>query len=125
MLLTFVAATSLPDGRLIPDFVTANPPVAVPARAAADELRTGSILVTPRDGNICELRLIDNATWRIHPGGQIECDEAVMWRPQRSDVYTAQARIEAIRDGFVSKAPAAALTPAARPGRPPARAPAY
>jgi hypothetical protein len=103
MLLAFVAATSLSDGKFIPDFVAAEVPVAVGPQTHDDELRTGSILITPRDGNICELRLIDNATWRIHSGGQIECDEAVAWNSQRSDVYTAQSRIEAIRDGFVSK----------------------
>lgn len=124
ILLGFVAATSLSDGKLIPDFAPAAP-VATPDVPNDDALRTGSILITPGDGNICELRLIDNATWRIHPGGEIECDDAVAWQTLRSDAYTAQSRIEAIRDGFVSKAPTATLTPPARPGRPPVRAPGH
>ena len=103
ILLAFVAATSLSDGKLIPDFVTGDRPIVAISQPHGDDLRTGSILITPRDGNICELRLIDNETWRIHSGGQIECDEAVAWNSQRSDVYTAQSRIEAVRDGFVSK----------------------
>lgn len=122
ILLAFVAATSLSDGKLLPDFSPLAAPVAAPTQPDDGELRTGSILIAPRDGNICELRLIDNATWRIRPGGHVGCDEAVAWHAQRSEAYTAQARIEAIRDGFVSKAPSA-LTPSVRPGRPLVRAP--
>jgi hypothetical protein len=103
MLLAFVAVTSLSDGKLIPDFITGGRPIVAISEPHGDDLRTGSILITPRDGNICELRLIDNETWRIHSAGRIECDEAVAWNSQRGDVYTPQSRIEAVRDGFVSR----------------------
>ncbi len=104
ILLTFVVAASLSDGHLIPDFITrGNPVVAESPQPADDDLRTGSILITPRDGNICELRLIDNRTGQIRPGGNVECNDAVTWHPVRSDAYTAQSRIEVIRDGFVAK----------------------
>ena len=67
-----------------------------------DHLRTGSILITPGQGNICEHRLIDNETWRIRSNGTIQCDEAVAWHADRGDV-TWTSRIEAIRDGFFPK----------------------
>lgn len=104
ILLTFVVAASLSDGHLIPDFVNrGDPDVAEPIQPADDDLRTGAILIAPRDGNICELRLIDNETWQIRPGGKVECNDAVTWHPLRSDTYTAQSRIEVIRDGFFAK----------------------
>jgi hypothetical protein len=103
LLLIFVAATSLSDGKLIPDFGSRESAVPQRAASADEDLRTGSILVTPRDGNICELRLIDNQTWRIRPAGQVQCDDAVTWHPHHGDGYTTQSRIEAIRDGFVAK----------------------
>jgi hypothetical protein len=105
VMLVFVVAMSLTDGRLIPDFAPRETPVAAVAgtQQGDDDLRTGSILITPLDGNICEHRLIDNETWRIHTNGKIQCDGAVTWRPEREGQYTATSRIEAIRDGFVSK----------------------
>lgn len=105
MMLVFVVATSLTDGKLIPDFSAHEPPVGTRAatQTGDDDLRTGSILITPPHGNICEHRLIDNETWRIHANGEIQCDSAVTWRPDRDGAYTATSRIETIRDGFVSK----------------------
>jgi len=103
-MLIFVAAATLSDGKLIPDFLTRNAPATTPvAREPNNNLRTGSILITPRDGNICEHRLIDNETWRIRPNGTIPCEAAVSWQPQRDDIYNSQSRLEAIRDGFVAK----------------------
>jgi hypothetical protein len=106
VLLIFVAATSLSDGKLIPDFTGDASSIGartVTADEPDDDLRTGSILITPADGNLCEHRLIDNQTWRIRPNGIVQCDAAVTWQPQRNGEYTAITRIEAIRDGFVSK----------------------
>lgn len=105
MMLVFVVATSLTDGKLIPDFAARETPLASRAgpQPDDDDLRTGSILITPSDGNICEHRLIDNKTWRIYANGTVQCDAAVTWRPERDGQYTATSRIEAIRDGFVSK----------------------
>ena len=105
MLLGFVIAASLSDGKLIPDFTPREAPTASQAGAQQDDddLRTGSILITPADGNICEHRLIDNETWRIRTNGTVQCDAAVTWHPERGGEHTSTSRIEAIRDGFVSK----------------------
>jgi hypothetical protein len=104
LMLVFVIATTLSDGRLIPDLSPNRAPVAAAVGGEPDdELRTGSILITPADGNICEHRLIDNETWRIRPNGTVRCDAAVRSQMNRSGEYTAFTRIEAIRDGFVSK----------------------
>lgn len=104
LMLIFVGAATLSDGKLIPSFLTGEAPaVTQPETRPDDALRTGSILITPKDGNICEHRLIDNATWRIRSNGTIVCDAAVTWQPQRDGTYTSQSRLEAIRDGFVSK----------------------
>lgn len=105
VMLVFVIATSLSDGGLVPN---ADPNGAPPRTRAAEgshegDLRTGLILITPAFGNICEHRLIDNETWRVRPNGTIQCDAAVAWHRQRNGEHTSQSRIEAIRDGFVSK----------------------
>lgn len=106
ILLIFVAATSLTDGRLLPTFAPDGPPPD--ARASNeplddDNLRTGSILVTPADGNVCEHRLIDNETWRVRPNGTIQCDAAVTWQVQGGGAYSPLSRLEAIRDGFIAR----------------------
>jgi hypothetical protein len=107
LMLIFVAAATLSDGKLIPDFLTKGAPIATRASREPDnkeDLRTGTVLIAPRDGNICEHRLIDNETWRIRPNGTILCDAAVSWQPPlRDGTYTPQSRLEAIRDGFVAK----------------------
>lgn len=102
MLLIFVAATSFSDGRLLPDFNNGSASLGMKS-APDDDLRTGSILITPPVGNICERRLIDNVTWRIHPDGPVKCDAAVAWRAHSSGEYTSQSRLEVIREGFVSR----------------------
>ena len=103
IMLVFVVAASLSDGRLLPDFSAWRAPVARTSPDPADTLRTGSILITPAQGNICEHRIIDNATWRIHSGGQVACDDALKWQAERNGTYTPQTRLGAIRDGFYSK----------------------
>jgi hypothetical protein len=104
LMLIFVGAASLSDGKLIPSFLTGEArSVAQPDPQPDDDLRTGSILITPKDGNICEHRLIDNETWRIRLNGTIVCDAAVSWQPHQNGTYTSQSRLDAIRDGFVSK----------------------
>jgi hypothetical protein len=104
ILLIVVVATSLIDGKLIPDFAALSSRVNPGGNRQpdGDHLRTGSILITPGQGNICEHRLIDNETWRIRSNGTIQCDEAVAWHADRGDV-TWTSRIEAIRDGFFPK----------------------
>jgi hypothetical protein len=104
LLLIFVAAASLSDGNLIPNFVSGERAAEKRTDRNTDiDLRTGSILITPRDGNICEHRIIDNATWRIRSNGTTVCDEAVSWQAPRDGIQTPQSRLEAIRDAFVSK----------------------
>jgi hypothetical protein len=103
LMLIFVGAASLSDGQFIPNFRSGDTPVARNSPAPDVDLRTGSVLITPKDGNICEHRLIDNATWRIRRNGVIVCDTAVTWQPEQSGTYTSQSRLEVIRDGFVSK----------------------
>lgn len=100
MMLVFVVATSLSDGKLLPTFAPDRTPAG---NQADDDLRTGSILITPPDGNVCEHRLIDNETWRIRPNGTVECDAAVTWHAQRNGELSPLSRIEIIREGFVSK----------------------
>jgi hypothetical protein len=104
LLLIFVGAASLSDGKLLPSFLSGAPAAATqPETQPADDLRTGSILIAPREGNVCEQRLIDNKTWRIRSNGTVTCDAAVSWQPHRDGTYTSQSRLEAIRDGFFTK----------------------
>ena len=105
MMLVFVIATSLSDGGLISNVEPngAPPPTRAAEGPHEGDLRTGWILITPANGNICEHRLIDNDTWRVRRNGTIQCDAAVAWHRQRNGEHTSQSRIEAIRDGFVSK----------------------
>jgi hypothetical protein len=102
IMLVFVIATSLSDGKLLPDFSARQAP-AVSSGTSADSIRTGSILVTSADGNTCEYREIDNSTWRIRSVGRVACDDAVKRQAERNGNYTPQTRLEAIRDGFYSK----------------------
>jgi hypothetical protein len=102
IMLVFVIATSLSDGKLLPDFSARQAP-AVSSGSSADSIRTGSILVTSADGNTCEYREIDNGTWRIRSVGRVACDDAVKRQAERNGNYTPQTRLEAIRDGFYSK----------------------
>jgi hypothetical protein len=104
LLLIFVAAATLSDCKLHPNFLTGERAGEKQTDRSPDvDLRTGSILITPRDGNVCEHRIIDNATWRIRSNGTTQCDEAVSWQAPRDGIQTPQSRLEAIRDAFVSK----------------------
>ena len=107
LLLLFVLAATFSDGRLVPSFTGPSGQMQAlqgPGNNAEsdDELRTGSILIVPPQGNVCRQKLIDNATWQIRDNGFVLCDDAVSWHSERG---TGQAgvRIEAIRDGFFPK----------------------
>lgn len=102
VLIVFVVAGSLSDGKIIPEFSGEKVQTTVVHTAPDDDLKTGSIYIAPADGNICEHRLIDNATWRIRANGQVACDDAVSWAAQEAR-RNKTARIEAIRDGFFQK----------------------
>src|SRR5690349_514461 len=77
LLIVFVAAASLSDGKIIPDFFGGAGNTKGVGPVPDDELKTGSIYITSPDGSLCEHRLIDNATWRIRPNGYVACDEAI------------------------------------------------
>jgi hypothetical protein len=61
--------------------------------------QTGMVVIVPTDGNNCQERVIDNATWRIHDKGQIDCDSVF----SQNSVQTSDYRIAVIRDGFRNK----------------------
>lgn len=103
ILIVFVVAGSLSDGRIIPDFSGARSASKTVATDPDDDLNTGLIYITPPDGNICERRLIDNATWRIYPSGHVNCDEVASRAAQQEGDRNSALRIEAIRDGFFQK----------------------
>lgn len=101
LLLVFVVAASFSEGKFLPGFLGGETAQTIVRWETDDEtLRTGSILFTPSDGNICEQRLIDNRTGRIRPNGFVLCDEAVSWQAGQRERLTSQSRMEAIRDGF-------------------------
>lgn len=102
ILIVFVIAGSLSDGKIIPDFSASTVKPEPESTSPDDELKTGSIYITQPDGELCEYRLIDNATWRIRPNGYVACDGPVSWAAQEA-ARNATQRIEAIRDGFVQK----------------------
>lgn len=104
LLLLFVIAASLSDGKLLPTFhpTLANDGIAR-AEPGDDDLKTGSILLVPTYGNVCEHRLIDNATWRIRGNGTVACDNAVSWNSGQPERFTSETRIDAIRHGFFPK----------------------
>jgi hypothetical protein len=64
-----------------------------------DELATGSILLVPRYGNNCRLRVIENATWRIWDQGVVDCREVLEQARGRTHGWSAD-RIDVIREGF-------------------------
>ncbi len=67
-----------------------------------DDLTTGSILLVPRYGNECRLRLIENATWRIWDQGVVDCRTALEQSRSQTHGWSA-GRIEVIRDGFFKR----------------------
>src|SRR5687767_2727063 len=88
LLLLFVLAATFSDGRLFPSFAGSSRQMQAlqgPDNNADsdDELRTGSILIVPPQGNVCRQKLIDNATWQIRDNGFVLCDDAVSWHSDR------------------------------------------
>lgn len=76
--------------------------VATTARA---ELREGAVLFVPIGGNVCRRRWIDNATWTIRDGGDIECNAAVSWNATVPEPqYHVGLRLDAVRNTFRAKA---------------------
>lgn len=72
--------------------------------AQAEELRTGTVLFVPLEGNICRQRIIDNETWHMADAGSVVCDEAVSWNSSApGQKYFVAVRVDAIRSGFRTK----------------------
>jgi len=71
-------------------------------RPAGDEsFTTGSMLVVPRFGNVCQKRQIDNATWRIWDLGVVDCHSALYDEAKVDGPHGwSTARVDVIRDGF-------------------------
>jgi hypothetical protein len=61
--------------------------------------RTGTVVIVPTEGDNCQERVIDNATWRIHDKGYIDCDSVL----SPNSLQTSDYRIAVIRDGFRNK----------------------
>lgn len=63
------------------------------------DVATGSILLVPRFGDVCRVRLIDNATWQIWEDGVVDCQSALVQSRSRTHTWST-ARVDIIRDGF-------------------------
>jgi hypothetical protein len=68
-----------------------------PAPVEAD-LKTGSMLIMSPNGTVCQQRIIDNDTWRIHDGPLVNCAEALA--KSKGTVDLDGSRIDLIREGF-------------------------
>ena len=74
---------------------------AAAALSRSQELRHGAILYVPVEGNVCRIRLIDNASWLTREGGTLICDDAVSWNSGvEGQKYFVAVRMESIRAGF-------------------------
>ena len=74
---------------------------AAAALSRSQELRYGAILYVPVEGNVCRIRLIDNASWLTREGGTLICDDAVSWNSGvEGQKYFVAVRMESIRAGF-------------------------
>jgi hypothetical protein len=99
IMLVFVFALSLSDGRILPAFLTGDSSsTTLPTETRAHALAKGSIYITSPDSQMCEYRQIDNRTWHISNRGAVPCDQTgSLQQPERN---TMPARIDAIRDSF-------------------------
>ena len=98
LMLVFVAAISISDGRIIPAFLTraASGPDSI--RVEDKPLAKGAIFIASPDSQTCKHRLIDNETWHIREQGTVLCDHTGSLR--EADRDTGPTRLEAIRDSF-------------------------
>jgi hypothetical protein len=71
------------------------------AAATRAELRDGTILFVPIGGNVCRRRLIENATWAVRDGGEVECDDEVAWNSTLPETrYQIGLRMDAVSRTF-------------------------
>jgi hypothetical protein len=74
------------------------------ASAARAELRDGAVLFAPLGGNVCRRRWIDNASWTLRDGGEIECENTLNWNSTVPDVqHRVGLRLDAVRNTFRGK----------------------
>ena len=71
------------------------------AAAIKRDLRRGTVLFVPDEGNVCRQRFIDNETWVLRDTAPVICDEAASWNtavvPPEDYVNT---RLGAVRGSF-------------------------
>jgi hypothetical protein len=71
------------------------------AIATGSALKTVKVLFVPDDGNVCRQRWIDNNSWTLRDGGQVDCEDAALWNVDVPDrEQKVERRIGAIRHGF-------------------------
>ncbi len=75
------------------------------AAATREELREGAVLFVPIGGNVCRRRYIDNVTWTLRDGGEVECDREVSWNATVPELqpYQVGMRMDAVRNTFRAK----------------------
>jgi hypothetical protein len=75
------------------------------AAATSAELRNGAILFVPIGGSVCRRRWIDNATWTLRDGGEVECERAAAWNATLPELqpYHVGQRMDAVRSTFRSR----------------------
>jgi hypothetical protein len=74
------------------------------AIATGSALKKVSVLFVPDDGQVCRRRWMDNGTWTLRDGGEINCEDAAMWNVEAPDrEQKVERRIGAIRDGFQAR----------------------
>jgi hypothetical protein len=71
------------------------------AAATRAELHNGTVLFVPIGGNICRRRLIDNATWTLRDGGEVECENEAAWNSTLPETrYQIGLRLDAVSRTF-------------------------
>jgi hypothetical protein len=75
------------------------------AETTRGELRQGAVLFVPIGGNVCRRRFIDNATWTVRDGGEVECDREASWNSTVPELqpYNVGMRMDAVRNTFRGK----------------------
>jgi hypothetical protein len=75
------------------------------ARATAAALDQGAVLFVPQFAGTCRRRWIDNATWMLRDGGEVDCELAANWHATGQDrQQKVEQRLDAISKTFQSRA---------------------
>lgn len=74
------------------------------AAATAAALNRGAVLFIPQFGDTCRRRWIDNATWTLRDGGEVDCEDAANWHDKAEDrQHKVEQRLDAISKTFQSR----------------------